>query len=102
MARVGAWLDANPQVWRRAGDVAAEAQRAWIALFGADPASAELGARHVAELTARLAGPRPAPVVELLARRAAACWVQAAYADAKAAELSDASLPLARFLAERQ
>jgi hypothetical protein len=97
-------LDADPSLWQEAGDLAARAEQAWVGLAcGSHNLYArEALARRLAALKAELAGPRPSPVERLLVERIAACWLQAAFADAAAAGARDAGLKQAEFLARRQ
>jgi hypothetical protein len=95
-------LDGHPEVWERFGDLAAHAVRLWVGLAaGSDLALAESLARKVAALGAELAGPDPAPLERLLAERAA-CWLQASYLDALAAQARDVSVAQAELVAKRQ
>jgi hypothetical protein len=103
LAQVTAWMDAHLEICARAGDVAAVVERTWIGLLaGENPVYRELVGRSAVELTRRLAGPEPTPIVQLLARRAVACWLQVQHADGKAAEPAGTGAPLGRFLMERQ
>jgi hypothetical protein len=101
--RLRAYLDANPEVWRQAGDLAAAAESAWIALCAGDDAlAAESLARRLAELKAELAGPDPSPLERLLVERIAACWLQVQHADALAARPGEVSLKQVGFAGRRQ
>jgi hypothetical protein len=93
----------TPELWERFGDIAARAEAAWIELAAGDNPDARAAvARAVADLKADLAGPDPAPVERLLVDRVAACWLQAGYADAAAAQAGDVGLKQAEFLVRRQ
>jgi hypothetical protein len=77
-----AYLDANPVLWDQAGDLAAHAERAWVALIaGPDAVFAEALQRKAAALRDDVAGPDPSPLEELLAARVSACWLQVYYAE---------------------
>src|SRR5262245_31479716 len=79
-------LDATPALWDELGDLAACAERSWIALAaGDDPIVREALARRLAALKAELAGPAAAPLELLLVDRVAATWLQVNHADAGAA-----------------
>jgi hypothetical protein len=81
-----ATLEANPEVWRRAGDLAAHAREALVRhAAGANVVLAESLRLRVEEITRELAGPAPTPLERLLAERGAACWLQANFHDALAA-----------------
>jgi hypothetical protein len=96
-------LDEAPEVWRHCGDLAAHAERAWVDLAcGSDPLMRESLARTLAELKAELAGPAPTPLERLLVARAAACWLQASYCDAAAAQARDVSTRQAELASKRQ
>jgi len=91
------FLDANPQVWQSAGDLAARAEAAWVGLAAGDNLlMGESLARTLAALKAGLAGPDPSPLERLLVGRVAACWVQVHYADAAAALARGRDLTLAQ------
>jgi hypothetical protein len=77
-----AYLDANPALWDQAGDLAAHAERAWVALIaGPDAVFAEALHRKAAALRAEVAAPDPSPLEELLAARVSACWLQVYYTE---------------------
>jgi hypothetical protein len=89
-------LDAHPEVWRKAGDLAAHVEVAWLELLaGGDPTARECLARRLAEWKADLAGPAPTPMERLLVERAAACWLQVQHADAAAADVLGREYPRA-------
>jgi hypothetical protein len=96
-------LDEHPEIWNHFGDLAAHAVTLWVGLAaGPDLALAESLARKVAALASELAGPAPGPLERLLAERAAACWLQASYLDALAAQARDVSVAQADLVARRQ
>lgn len=87
-------LDADPELWRRYGDLAGHAKTAWLDLLaGPDLALREAAGRKVAELEEELAGPDPSPLERVLAQRAAACWVQVNHADAVYAQAIGSGVP---------
>jgi hypothetical protein len=76
-------LDADPTLWRECGDLAAQAQEAWLLLLaGPDLLLLESVRRKLDELRAELAGPDASPLERLLVERVAACWIQVHFADA--------------------
>jgi hypothetical protein len=96
-------LDAHPEVWMYYGDLARHAERAWVeAAGGPDVLLKECLEKRLEALEADLAGPDPTPLERLLAQRSGLCWLQAAYADAVAAQARDVSLKQAEFLQKRQ
>lgn len=81
------YLDAHPEVWRRCGDLAAQARELWLGLVaGSDLFVAESVRRKLDELKAELSGPSPTPLESLVIERVLACWLQAHYADASYAQ----------------
>ena len=80
-------LDDDPAIWQRHGDLAAQAQAAWLALVaGPDLVLRESVGRKLDALRAELAGPAPSPLERLLVERVTACWLQAHFADASYAQ----------------
>jgi hypothetical protein len=95
LAGLRAVLDDDPQLWRRAGDVGARAERAWVELLAAgNQLAAESIPRRLRELKAELAGPRPSPLEELLVQLLGLSWLAVCHAEAAAAE-PGGSLPQA-------
>src|SRR4051794_2437373 len=69
-ASLRAALDGTPTLWDELGDLAAFAERSWIALaVGDDAIVREAMARRLAGLKAELAGPAATPVERLLVDR---------------------------------
>jgi hypothetical protein len=82
-------LDANPWIWERYGELARQAQAAWVRLIaGSNLMLRECLERKTAALQAELTGPAPSPLEKLLAGRVVACWLQVHYADAAYAQLA--------------
>jgi hypothetical protein len=103
LPRLRELTEETPELWDRFGDLAARAETAWVEpAAGENPEARAAVARAVAALKADLAGPDPAPVERLLVERVAACWLQAGYADAAAAQAGDVGLKQAEFLVRRQ
>src|SRR5262249_50741233 len=78
-------LDAEPELRRQAGDVAAMAEKAWVGQFHGGPLGSEAIPRRLAELKAELAGPNPTPLERLLADQGGACWLAAQFGEGAAA-----------------
>jgi|SRR5579884_2000273 len=98
-------LDADPELWRRHGDLAAQAQASWIALVaGPDLVLRECLERKMDELRAELAGPSPSPLERLLVERVTICSLQAQFSDAAYAQARgpDATPAVLRELLHRQ
>ena len=72
-------LDANPQAWQSWGDLAMQAETAWVTLVaGPNLVLKESLTRKLVALRAELAGPTPSPLVRLLVDRiviTVGCWV---------------------------
>jgi hypothetical protein len=91
-------LDGTPGLWERAGDVAAHAEHAWVALIaGDDELLREAVRRKAAGLRAEVAGPDPSPLEALLAARVVSTWLQVHYAEAASAQARDVPLRVAEF-----
>jgi hypothetical protein len=76
-------LDDQPEVWRRCGDLATQAESAWLGLAcGPDLLLRVALTRRLDELKQELAGLDPSPLEKLLVGRVAALWLQVHYADA--------------------
>jgi hypothetical protein len=91
-------LDGRPDIWRYYGDLALQAEAAWLRLAaGPNVLLRETLGRKVDELKAELAGPSPSPLERLLAERVAACWLQVHYADITYPQLKDTGASLAQY-----
>jgi hypothetical protein len=98
-------LDANPEVWRKHGDLAKHAEEAWLSLAaGPDLIIRESLSRKLDELKAELLSSGAAPVERLLVERVAITWLQATYADAIYAQIrdSESSAAVRKELMQRQ
>jgi hypothetical protein len=85
-------LDEHPEAWRRCGDVALEAQEAWLQLVaGRNLLLHECVQRKLEQLNQELAGEDPTPLERLLVARVVAGWLQTEYADAAYAEMKNPS-----------
>jgi hypothetical protein len=86
LTRLRQFLDLNPSIWQRAGDLAAAAESAWVGLVaGPDRLVAESVRRRLAQLKADLKGARATPPEALLAEQAALAWLAARHAEIGAA-----------------
>jgi hypothetical protein len=85
-------LEQHPELWQRYGDLARQAQAAWLQLIaGPNLLLREAVERKAEELGAELAGHEPSPLERLLVERIVACWVQTQYADAAYAQFQGPS-----------
>lgn len=76
------FLDEHPEVWREAGDLGVQAQRAWAGLAaGPNLLVSESVRRRFEEVRAAATGPAPTPLEGLLAERVALTWLAASYFD---------------------
>lgn len=86
------YLEAHPEVWQEAGDVAKQAEEAWKRLIaGQDLLIAESLSRKVEALKAELISPFPTPLERLLVDRIAACWLALHHAEATAPRMAGAT-----------
>ncbi len=82
LAEVRRVYDALPELWRDAGDLAKQAELAWLTTTLGDQRTArEATERMAAELRRQLAGEEAPPLERLLAERAVVCWLQLNYVD---------------------
>ena len=76
-------LVADPAVWQEYGDLAAQAQEAWLQLLaGTDHLLAESVRLKLGALRHELGAEGASPLEKLLIERIVACWLQTHYADA--------------------
>jgi hypothetical protein len=98
-------LDAHPILWRRYGDLAAQAERLWVALAaGLDHYLRECLLRQAEAMRQELAGPDADPVERLLVERVVMAWFQLHYFDAIMAQAAAKDEPprLATYRGKRQ
>jgi hypothetical protein len=94
-------LDEKPEIWKKVGDVAALAERAWVELLSAGNKLLELSIpRRLRELKSELAGPSPTPLEGLLIDYLGVTWLAAQQGELGAAEVGG-SPELARFRLRR-
>ena len=76
-------LVADPSIWQEYGDLAAQAQEAWLQLLsGTDYMLAESVRLKLSALRQELGAEGASPLEKLLVERIVACWLQTHYADA--------------------
>jgi hypothetical protein len=87
-------LDNNPRLRECHGDIAQQAEEAWLRLAaGHDLFLHESLIRKLRHLREELAGPEPSPLEKLLVGRVVACWLHVYYADAVYAQTKDPTVP---------
>lgn len=100
--RLRAVLDDNPSFWRRAGDLTAVAEQAWIGLVaGSDLLAIECTKRKLAELKEELQGPNPTPMESLLVDTIAVAWLGSQHAEIQASAPTTGSLEQASWKLKR-
>jgi hypothetical protein len=76
-------LEADSSLWQEYGDLAAQAQEAWLQLLaGTDYLLAESVRLKLGALRKELGAEGASPLEKLLVERIVACWLQTHYADA--------------------
>jgi hypothetical protein len=81
-------LDATPEIWKKYGDLALQAEGSFIELIaGNNVLMAESLLHKLAEMKGELGGPKPSPLERLLVERVTATWLQVNYADALFAQV---------------
>jgi hypothetical protein len=79
-------LDEQPAIWKAVGNASALAERAWLELLAdGNKLALECIPRHLRELKAELAGPRPSPLEKLLVDLVGVAWLAANYGEIAAA-----------------
>jgi hypothetical protein len=79
-------LDANPEVWKKVGDLAGHAEAAWVDLAaGGNRLVAESLRREADRLRDALRGERPTPAERLLADQVVVSYLEVGYLRAQAA-----------------
>jgi len=83
-------LDRCPLLWKRCGDLAAQAQKGWLNLVGGiDLVYKESLRRRLDEMHQELSGVNPMPLENFLVQRVLTSWVQVSFADALAAQAQE-------------
>jgi hypothetical protein len=102
LARLRHFLDRNPDLCERFGDLTAYAERLWTGLMaGDDQLVRESVKRHLARLKAELAGPSPTALEKLLVDQVVVTWLAAQHGETQAASPGGASLAQAAFRLKR-
>jgi hypothetical protein len=100
--RLKSFLDLNPHIWQRAGDLTAVAERGWIELIaGQDVFRTESVKRRLAELKDRLKGPHPTALEAILVDLIGVAWLGVQHAEIQAASPSGSTLDQAAFRLKR-
>jgi hypothetical protein len=105
LPRLRELLETHPILWRRYGDLAAQAERLWVALAaGPDLYLSACLLRQAEAMRQELAGADAGPVERLLAERVVMTWLQVHYLDSVVAQgtAQDESPKLTAYLAQRQ
>jgi len=98
ISRLRRVLDANPDIWKRAGDLAAVAEASWIELIaGTDRLVDGSVRRQLAAMKDELAGPYPTKLEHLLVQQITTSWLAATQAEMQAASTTSVSLEQAGF-----
>lgn len=96
VAKLRACLEASPDVYQRAGDLAAHAENAWITLVGGGGwLATEAIKRNLSTLKSELAGERPTRLESLLVDQVALCWLATQHASMDAAQPSNGAVQAA-------
>src|SRR5262245_48430536 len=100
--RLKKFLDMNPGIWSRAGDLTTVAERAWVELIaGEDQFRTESVKRRLAELKDQLKGPHPTALEALLVDLVSVAWLGTQHAEIQAASPAGGSLDQAAFKLRR-
>ena len=100
--RLRKFLDLNPFIWQRAGDLTAVAERAWVELIaGEDQFRTESVKRRLAELKDQLRGAHPTALEALLVDLVGVAWLGVNHAEIQAASPAGGSLDQAAFKLRR-
>jgi hypothetical protein len=95
-------LEAHPNVWREAGDLAAHVEATWLRLAAGGNALAEESIRLEADrIRTELLGTSPTAIEELLVDQIIACWLQLKQAEICAGSNRPRSLMQGRFHDQR-
>lgn len=92
LPRLRQYLNANPQLWKGPGNVALQAQAAWINLIaGPNLHFRECMMRQVNEMKQDLAGKSTSPLESMLVERLITNWLQLGYIEAREAQVDEKS-----------
>jgi len=102
IARLRRVLDANPDIWKRAGDLAAVAEASWMELIsGPDKLMDESVRRQLAAMKHELAGSHPTELERLLIQQITTTWLAVTHAEVQAASTTSVSMGQASFRLKR-
>src|SRR5262249_16221311 len=100
--RLKQFLDLNPHIWEKAGDLTAVAERAWLErIVGQDQFMAESVRRCRARLKDDLKGPEPTALEAVLVDLVGVAWLGVRHAEIEAASPAGSSLDQAAFRLKR-
>lgn len=103
LPRLREYLDINPCLWQRPGNIALQAQVGWIKLIaGNDLHFQECLARKINALKQEWAGDSPSPVEVVLVERAVSAWLRLYYFEACEAQHDEQSIRWAEFRFKQQ
>jgi hypothetical protein len=95
-------LDERPEIWQRAGDLAAHVEATWIRLAAEGNALAAESIRREADrLRIELRGASGTPIEKLLVDQIVGCWIQLKHAEIVAGKCDKSSLMRERFHDQR-
>jgi hypothetical protein len=96
------YLDNNPILWTGPGNLALQAQAAWITLIaGQDKHLKQCLARKVNDMKQELSGTSPSPMEKLLVERIVTTWLRVHYCEAHDAQQDEESLKWAEYRLKR-
>ncbi|WP_291169897.1 hypothetical protein [Gimesia sp.] len=100
--RLCEYLDNNPILWTGPGNLALQAQAAWITLIaGQDKHLKQCLARKVNDMKQELSGTSPSPMEKLLVERVVTTWLRVHYCEAHDAQQDEESLKWAEYRLKR-
>ena len=95
-------LDEHPEIWQKAGDLAAHAETTWTRLMAAGNALALESLRREADrMRAELLAGSQSPIERLLVDQVVSCWLQAKHAEISAGLEKANSLAQKRYFDQR-
>lgn len=100
--RLSEYLDNNPILWTQGGDLALQAQAAWINLIaGQNKHLKQCLVRKVNDIKQELSGTSPSPMEKLLVERVVTTWLRVHYCEAHDAQQDEKSLKWAEYRLKR-
>lgn len=103
LPRLHEYLDLNPCLWKRPGDIALQAQAAWIRLIaGRNLHLQECLARRVNAMKQEWAGEAPTPTEALLIERVVSAWLRLHYFESAEAQNDEQSIRWAELRLKQQ